>query len=223
MTDPHFTEEVDRDLLVVLPTREEAEEAARRLQEAGIPAEEILVARDEDRVTSMRAEMHEELTESYTVPNAGVVYTKEATRGLVFAEVVGVAVGLVAALPLALIPIGDTTYPGRLLIFAIVGAAFGATIGLVAGPGLTSIRPDLPPAVERGTLLRVRHDTEDVRRLLAGMHPIRIDEIRRADDLPIETVATEDSGTIVQTAVDMATHLTGDDYTPDPREGRAGV
>jgi hypothetical protein len=223
MTDPHFTEEADRDLLVVLPTREEAEEAARRLHEAGIPEDEILLARDEDRVTSLRAEMHEELTESYAVPNAGVVYTKEASRGLAFAEVVGVAIGLLAAAPLALMPIGDTTYLARLAIFAIVGGAFGLTIGLVAGPGLSSIRPDLPPAVERGTLLRVRHDTEDVRRLLAGMHPIRIDEVRRADDLPIETVATEDAGTFVQTAVDMATHVTGDDYAPDPREGRAGV
>ena len=153
-----------------------------------------MVERAEDRVTSLRAEMHEELSEAYVVPNAGVAYTKEATRGLVFTEIVGVAIGLVAAVPLALIPIGDTTYPLRLLIFAIVGATFGATIGLVAGPGLGSIRPNLPPAVERGALLRVRHDTEDVRRLLAGMHPIRIDEVRRADDLPIATVAQASAG-----------------------------
>jgi hypothetical protein len=220
MTDPIFTEEVDRDLLVVLPSLEEADEAARRLKAAGVPEEDVMVQREEDRATSLRAEMHEELSESYVVPNAAVAYTKEASRGLVFAEVVGVVVGLLAAVPLALIPVGDTTYPLRLLVFAVVGAAFGLTIGLVAGPGLGSIRPDLLPAAERGALLRVRHDTDDVRRLLAGMHPIRIDEIRRSDDVPIATVTTEEGGAMAQTVTDMATHLRGDDYQPDPEEGR---
>jgi hypothetical protein len=216
MTDPSFTDEADRDLLVVLPTREDAEEAARRLLDAGIAADDVLVGRETDRMASLRAEMHGELSDAWIVPNAGVAYTKEAGRGLVLGSVVGVAVGVVAAFALALIPIGDTTYGARLVVFLLVGIAFGFTIGLVAGPSLGSVRPGQAPAVERGTLLRVRHDSAALRRLLAELHPIRMDEIRRVDDLPLAAVATEEGPQVEQTAQDVGRNLRGDDYHPDP-------
>ncbi len=142
--------------------------------------------------------------------------------GLVLGDLMGVGLGVLAAFPLALIPIGDTSYPTRLLIFAIVGVAFGLAIGMVAGPAVTSPRPDLLPAVERGTLLRVSHDSAELRRLLADLHPIRMDEIRRVDDLPIATAATEDSGSVQQTAVDAIENVQqGDDYHPPTDDGRA--
>ena len=72
MTDPSFTSEADRDLLVVLPSREEAEQAAQALLRAGIPASDVRVDAEPDRIASLRAEMHEELCEAYVVPNAGV-------------------------------------------------------------------------------------------------------------------------------------------------------
>ena len=222
MTDPSFTSEADRDLLVVLPSREEAEQAAQALLQAGIPATDVRVDAEPDRIASLQAEMHEELSEAFVVPNAGVAYTKESARGLALGNVIGIALGVCAAFPLALIPIGDTSYPLRLLIFALVGAAFGGTVGLVAGPAVTSIRPDMPPAIERGTLLRVRHDSAELRRLLADLHPIRMDEIRRSDDLPIATVATEDSGSVEQTAVDAVENVQqGDDYTPPAGDRRS--
>jgi hypothetical protein len=222
MTDPSFTSEADRDLLVVLPSREDAEQAAQALLRAGIPAGDVRVDAEPDRIASLRAEMHEELCEAYVVPNAAVAYPKEAARGLVLGDLIGVGIGILAAFPLALIPIGDTTYPVRLLIFALVGVAFGLTIGLIAGPAVTSMRPDLPPAIERGTLLRVAHDSQELRRLLADLHPIRMDEIRRSDDLPIATVTTEDSGSVEQTAVDAVENVQqGDDYTPPAGDRRS--
>lgn len=222
MTDPSFTDEADRDLLVVLPSREDAERAAELLLRAGVAPEDVQVGQESDRVASLRAEMHEELSEAFVVPNAAVAYTKESARGLALGNLLGVGIGVLAAFPLALIPIGDTSYPMRLLIFALVGVAFGGTIGLVAGPAVTSLRPDLPPAVERGTLLRVRHDSPDLRRLLADLQPIRMDEIRRSDDLPIASVATEDSGSLEQTAVDAVENIKeGDDYTPPDADHRS--
>lgn len=221
MTDPSFTSEADRDLLVVLPSREEAEAAAQMLLRAGIAPDDVRVDAEPDRIASLRAEMHEELSEAFVVPNAAVAYTKESARGLVLGNVLGIALGMAAAVPLALIPIGDTSYLLRLLIFALVGAAFGGTVGLVAGPAITSIRPDMPPAIERGTLLRVRHDSAELRRLLSELHPIRMDEIRREDDLPIGTVVTEDSGNLEQTAVDAVENVQqGDDYTPPDGDRR---
>lgn len=216
MTDPSFTSEADRDLLVVLPTREDAEEAARQLLRAGVSAEDVQVDQEPDRIASLRAEMHEELTQAWVVPNAAVVYTKEAARGLVLGVGAGVLIGVLAAFPLALMPIGDTTYLLRLLIFVVVGIAMGSTIGLVAGPASTATRPGQAPAAERGTLLRVRHDSAELRRLLAELHPIRMDEIRRSDDQPIETVVTEEGPAIAQTIEDIGNYARSDDYHPDP-------
>ena len=216
MTDPSFTPEAERELLVVYPTRDRAEEAVRALRDAGIADADIRVDAEPDHIASLRAEMHEEMTRAWVVPNAAVAYTKESARGLVLATLVGSAVGLLAA-PLLAIPDFGTTYLNRLIIFAIVGIAFGATVGLVAGPGLGSRRPDEPAAAERGTLLRVSHDSPELRRILGDLHPIRMDEVGH-DDQPIAAVATEGEDRLVKDTVeDLGVHLQGDDYHADER------
>lgn len=222
MTDPSFTAEGDRDLLVVLHTREETEEASRRLLRAGLSLEDLAIDDEADRVTSLRAEMHDELTHSYVVPNAGVVYPKEAVRGLVVGVGIGMAIGLLAAFPLALLPVGDVGYGTRLIAFLLVGGAFGLAIGLVAGPAAGSKRPNQPSAIEQGVLLRVRHDNAMLRSLLAELHPIRMDEVRRSDDQPIATVYLDDErSTVHATARDLARNVRGDDYHPDPDDRRS--
>jgi hypothetical protein len=185
MTDPSFTDEADRDLLVVLPTREEAEEAARRLLAAGIPADEVLVDREADRMTSLRAEMHGELAEHLVGAHTAESSLHVPGWGLAIGSLIGVAVGVAAAFAFALIDVGDTSYWGRFTVYLLVGVAFGVAIGFVGGPAASSVRPDRAPAIERGTLLRVRHDSASLRHLLAELHPIRMDEIRRADDVPV--------------------------------------
>lgn len=185
MTDPSFTNEADRDLLVVLHDRGEAEEAARRLVAAGIAAEDVFVDQEPDRMASLRAEMHAELSEHLVGPHTAESSTRVPGRGLLLGSLVGVAVGVAAAFAFALIDIGDTSYGSRLTVFLIVGIAFGVAIGFVAGPSVWSVRPDRSPAFERGTVLRVRHDSAALRHLLADLHPIRMDEMRRSDDLPV--------------------------------------
>jgi hypothetical protein len=219
VTDPSFISASERDLLVVTHDRDEAEAAARALLDAGVPAEDVLVDRPEDRAASLRGEMHEELTHSWVGPQAGIIYTKESARGLLAGGAIGAAVGIALAFPLALVDIGDLSYGGRLVVTLVVGLAFGFAIGMVAGPAVTSLRPNQPPAAERGTLLRVRRDTPEIRELLAGMHPIRIDELRRSDDLPIDTTYTEEGHPIAQTAKDAVENLKrNDDNVVDPED-----
>jgi hypothetical protein len=216
MTDPSVTPEADRELLGVDPPRERAEEAREALLEAGIAEADIRIDAEPDRIASLRAEMHEELTRAWVVPNAGVAYTKESARGMVLACVIGSVVGLVAA-PLFAIPDWGTTYLNRLLIFAIVGVVFGSTIGLVAGPALGARRPDEQAAADRGTILRVSHDSPELRSLLGGLDPIRVDEVGH-DDQPIATVETEGEDRLVKdTAQDLGAHLQGDDFQADER------
>jgi hypothetical protein len=217
VTDPSFISAAERDLVVVAHDRDEAESTKRALVAAGVPEDEILVDRPEDRAASLRGEMHEELTHSWFGAQAGFLYTKESARGLVAGGAIGGAIGILLAFPLALIPIGDIGYGGRLVATLVVGLAFGFAIGMVAGPSVASLRPNQPPAIERGTLIRVRRDTPEIRDLLAQLHPIRVDEVRRWDDLPIDTPYTEGGGAIAQTARDVAENLrANDDNAVDP-------
>ena len=220
MTDPSFTPEQERELLVVYPSREQAGAARAALLQAGVADADIRVDAEPDRIASLRAEMREELTHAWVVPNAGVAYTKEGARGLVATALIGAAVGLVAAVLLA-IPDWGSSYPTRLLVFGLVGVAFGATVGLVVGPGLGSRRPDEELAATHGALLRVTHDSPELRRLLGDLHPIRMDEVR-GDDLPVATVATEgDDDHPARDALEgLGTNLGGDDYHAEP--GRRG-
>jgi hypothetical protein len=217
MTDPSFIPEADRELLVVYRSREQADAGRDALRRAGVPDGEIHIDREPDRVASLRAEMHEELTEAWVVPNAAVIYTKESARGLLTGSVIGIGIGLVLA-AVAAIPDYAATYPTRFVVCALVAVAFGATIGMVAGAGTASKRPGQLPAAERGTLLRVERDTPEIRRLLAELHPIRMDELAH-DDLPIATVVTEGADDaaegIAETAQDQAANVTGDDYHPE--------
>ena len=216
MTDPSFTPEAERELLVVFPDRDHAERAVTALREAGIPEADIRIDAEPDHVAALRAEMHEELTRAWVVPNAGVAYTKESARGLVATVLIGSAVGLVAAFLLA-IPDWGSNYLTRLIIFAIIGVTFGSTIGLVAGPGLGARRPDELAAADRGTILRVSHDSPELRSLLGDLDPIRMDEVGH-DDQPIATVGTEGEDRLVKdTMEDLGAHLQGDDYQADER------
>lgn len=214
MTDPSFTPETDRELLVVYPTAEQANQARTALLDAGVAEADIHLDREPDVVAALRAEMHDELTQAWVVPNAGIAYPKESAHGLVMAGAIGGAIGLAAAFPLALIDFGST-YWVRWIVFAVVGVAMGFAIAMVAGPALGASRPADTPAGVRGTVLRVDHDSPELRTILADLHPIRLDEVTH-DGTPIGRVATEGPDTPVETAAetakDMVANVDSDDY-----------
>ena len=210
--DPGTTPEDERELLVVYPDRRTADDAARVLVRAGVPSGHIRVDEDLDRVASLRAEMHDELERAWVVPTAGVGYPREAAHGLVMLCTVGAILGLVAGLLVALIPFGGS-YAVRAIVLGVVGIACGLTIGGVAGPGMASTRPDQDMAAVHGSLLRVSHDSPELRRLLNDLGPLRIDEMT-ADDVPVDTVRRETASTPTDAAKNIADHAGGDDYHP---------
>jgi hypothetical protein len=210
--DPGTTPEEERELLVVYPDSETAAQAARVLVRAGVPAGDIRIDEDLDRVASLRAEMHDELERAWVVPTAGVGYPREAANGLVWLSAVGAVIGVALAALVALIPFGSS-YGVRFLVLAVIGLACGLTVGMVAGPGMAATRPDQDMAAVRGSMLRVTHDTPELRRLLNDLGPLRIDELT-ADDVPVDTMRRETATSSLDAAKDMPKHAKGDDYRP---------
>ena len=131
-----------------------------------------------DDVTSLKAEMREEM--QHTTAGAGNVgpFTKEMTKGLSRGTAVGIVVGAVLALPLGFIEWMSIGLVPRLLIAAAVGAAAGATVGFMAG-GFTAKGPAMQMAAERGTTVvidvRTPAEIEAVTEAMRQHDPIRID------------------------------------------------
>lgn len=142
-----------------------------------------------DEQHSLNAEMREETTGSAIAPPVGVIPTKEAARtGSAFIPV-GILIGLVVAMPIAFLFPGELSSGARLAMGGFIGLVFGVSGGLV----LTSLgqkRPTERMAAEEGVTVHVKHDTEEVRRLMLAAQPLRLDVV---DDQgrPIETLATQ--------------------------------
>lgn len=218
MTDPSFTPPSGRELLAVYPDRDRAEAARVALLDAGVDEGKIRLQSDEDIAASLRSEQHDELSRAWVVPNAAVVYPAGSARGLGMLTIVGCAIGLAAAFPLALIDWGST-YWIRWLIWAAVGVGFGGVIALVVGPAGGAPLPGEQPAVARGVTLRVAEDSDQLRDLLADLDPVRIDEVDH-EGSPIETVVREEPDTATQTLKDMAANARSDEFHPPENTDR---
>ena len=212
MTDPTFTPETERELVAVFADGAAATRARAALVGAGVGEHRIRVDDDQDTVAALRAEMHEELTRSWTVPNAAVVYPGTSARGLATVSVVAGAVAVPAAFALAAVDLG-ASYWVRLVIWLGVLLTFAFTLGLVIGPSAPAQRPGEPAAPLAGSVLRVRGDSGRLRRLLAEHDPVRIDELTH-DGRPIATVAVDTPDTEAETLKDIAANASGDDYHP---------
>ena len=153
MSDPTFTPEADRELLVVYPDLSRAEAARDALIEAGVAPDDIHIGDEPDTIASLRAQMREELARPWFVPHAGVTHPRE--RGVVMVSAVGVAIALLAAFPIALIEFGSTTYWTRWFVVAVIASLFATTVALFAGAAAAPNAESEAPDAVRGTLLRV--------------------------------------------------------------------
>ena len=212
MSDPVFTSPQDQELLAVYPTRERAEQARERLLRLGVRPESVRLDAESDEVLSLRAEMHEELTQAWIVPTAAFVATKEGAKGMGMVGAIAIVIALAIAIPLAFVDFGSTLGV-RLIVFSLVAVALGGTIGFVAGAGMGSKRPAEPMAAHRGVVLRVDQDTQELRDALADEEPIRVDEVTH-DDVPLDTILTEEQAHDDGTVEEVAANLQGDDYHP---------
>ena len=189
-------------------TDDRVREAERRLAEVGVDRRRIRIGRDDDALTEMRAEMREELTEGWVLPEAGLAVTKEGAKGLVATTVLCAVIGAIVAAPFAFIDFG-MTFAGRLLVLVAIGILFGGTVGIIIGPALAARRPGEPDAVERGVVMFVGADTPVVRDTLRSLAPIRMDVVQR-HQVPRGTVVTEPD----HTAEDLRRGFHGDDQRP---------
>jgi hypothetical protein len=80
------------------------------------------------------AEQEHEAEASWPLIGAGPV-TRSMVKGATLWTAIGVAAGAVLGALLAFIPIGDTSWTMRLVLFAVVGALAGATAGVLYGGG----------------------------------------------------------------------------------------
>ena len=219
MTDPAFTPSSERELLVVYPTPEAAGHARDRLLDLGINPASIRIDEESDEIASLRAEMHEEVTQAWIVPTAAFVATKESVKGMGFVGGMAILASLAIAIPLAFIDFG-ASLGVRLVWFSIIAVAVGGTIGFIAGASAGVKRPGELMAAHRGTVLRVNEDTPALRASLVELHPIRLDEISH-DDTPLETVMTEDETDDEGIVEEVAANIHGDDYHPGAHPERS--
>jgi len=197
------------ELVAVFRSQGEVDEAARRLHSIGIDDAEISVGDPRAEVTSLKAEMRDELTEGWILPQAGVALTKEGAKGLSIVTVSAAIVGAVVAAPFAFIDFG-LSFAGRLVLLVLVGLAFGAAVGLVIGPALASKRPDEPMAAQRGVVMHVRRDSEQIRSVLTDLRPVRLDEVK--GEVPTDTVTTEETQQASGAVQDLESGVRGDDF-----------
>jgi hypothetical protein len=200
----------DHELLVVLRDAASAQRAEEELEAAGVPGRVIGVGEQHDQLLALRAEMREELAESWMMPDLGVALTKEAARGFVAVTIVFAVIGAAVAAPFAFIDFG-LTFWGRVILLAGTGVAFGVTVGIIVGPALASKRPGEPSAVDRGVVMHVGIDTPAIRDLLGRFDPIRIDRIDHGL-LPRGTIRTEGGSSVADTLEELRLGFEGDDF-----------
>ncbi|MEY2398867.1 MAG: hypothetical protein QOJ00_2041 [Actinomycetota bacterium] len=143
-----------------------------------------------DEVDALRAEMAEQMEHTVLAPQAGLILTKETTKGAALIGPLAIVIGMAVMLPLVFFFAQDVNVKTRLAAGLGVGAFLGGTVALVL-ISLGAKRPNAKLAAERGVTVRVPVDTPDVRAAMIDAKPIRLDVI---DDggRPLETLTTEE-------------------------------
>ncbi|HYI61706.1 MAG TPA: hypothetical protein VEW93_07865 [Acidimicrobiales bacterium] len=164
----------------------------RRLAHVGVRDQEIRTDAGQDERTSLRAEMREEATESMVMPQAGILYSKEATKATSLLGPILTAIGVVVALPVAVLLPDDIPLWLRLLICALCGGAVGGTIAVIVLPAMAVKNQDVPSAAQRGQVVRVSRWAPEVEAVMVEAEPLRLDRLG-ADGEPIGPVITEEA------------------------------
>jgi hypothetical protein len=190
----------------IYESEQAARDAAAAARAAGAPPEEIHVGEPLDRIASVQGEMRAEMDHTVAGPGNVGPFTKEMQKGMTFGVVLFGAIGLMIALPFALIEFGGWSWPTRLWIVALVGLLVGATAGWVIGGGFGALRPEEQLAGERGVPVSAPA-SEPIVNALVRPQMIRLDLVDRAG-VPVETIATEDTPSISH---EIGKHMANED------------
>jgi hypothetical protein len=167
-------------VLAAFPRRSDAEAAATLLVEEGIPSTAVSLhdragpPGDADDVASLRAEMQEELVNSWAAP--AFLMTGPQAKGAFWGTVIFTALGLVVGLVIGLVwialarPVSGAAW--RIVLTTLLGGLAGGTVGFLAGGGLKprvdaaadpgAEMEDPRPAAERDVLLAVHSGRRDI-------------------------------------------------------------
>lgn len=182
------------EVLGVFQDDAQAEAAARRARAAGVDESAIHVGEGRDETTSVRAEMQEEMENSFLSPQAAVLVTKEMTKALTLAVPLGATIGAALLVPFAFFLFTEFSLLGRLAVAILTGGLAGATVGAVAGGGLGAKGPANPLAAERGVTVRVDDGRQEVADALAQEDPLRLDRVSDSG-VRRDTVTTQEERT----------------------------
>jgi hypothetical protein len=192
------------------------EEQAQRVAEAvKRNGGEVRVGDADDAVDSLRAEMQDEMQNSFVSPQAALIVNKEQGKGLLVVCGALTVLGAIIGALVGLIPMAHLPLVTRVLIGALVCATAGATIGFVVGPGLASRGPRDAMAAEQGVTVSA-NSSPSVTKAMSDSDPIRIDLID-AESRATETAVTEEDeggGGVFEDLADTWQHPNGQ---PDRR------
>ena len=161
----------------VFPDEGRAREAAEAARRAGASPSVIRIGDPRDRVVALQAEMTDELDTTVMGPGSVGPFTKEQTRAMVPLTIIFGIAGALVALPFAAIDFGDLPAWGRLVVLAIVGAAFGSLLGFQIGGMFGARRPEEPLPVEAGVTVAIDVAPEPAVDVLRSLHPLQLDAI----------------------------------------------
>jgi len=182
-----------------------AKRAVQRLEQSGVEKSNVHVLRpgvdhDVDRMSELRAEMQDEVTEGVGGPGVGFMTPAQASgalRGLFIGTLVGGVLGLVVGVLWALFGAGSLGTTGRALVafipFAVAGAIAGAIAGGAFRPrAVASVHPihmdDAAMAGERDTIVAVHVNdpaaAERAQHVLEELGAERVDAVN-ADGTPL--------------------------------------
>ena len=186
----------ERQLLAVFPDIDAARAAAEAVQRMGLPGDAVRIGDHEDEVRALRAEMHEEMSNTWVGPGNVGPFTEEMTKGLVVGSAIGAAVGALIGALAALVFMSNVDVLLRIVVGAAIGGLGGGVLGFVDGGGLGAKGPAEPLAAERGVPVLVRSNDLSVEQTLEEFHPLRID-LLNGQGHPVGTVATDEKGSSV--------------------------
>lgn len=176
--------------------------------------EGLTVDAPRDQRASLQAEMREELEHSLIAPQAGMLLTKEMTKGALVMTPIGALIGALLALPFSAMAIDDWAWWQRALLVCVLGAVAGGTVGTIVGAAISARGPDDASAAHEGITVRADHVRPEVVRALVEERPIRLDLVD-GDGLPLETLLTEeeyDTDGIMQRLEHQLTQPSGGDW-----------
>lgn len=187
MSEPHLPA---HSLVGVYPA-DRRDQVLERMVAAGAERAEIRIDDAADERRSLRAEMHQEVTDSYVSPQVGVVYPKETTKAMAVTGPVIVAVATVLALPLAIFFPDSMPWWARLLTAAVCGATAGGTIAVLVIPAMSLKNPHEESAADRGVVVAIDRYSPEIEHAMAACEPIRLDKMG-PDGVVIGAVTTEE-------------------------------